>query len=238
MSDNAQPESDVPELALNDEIASLKQELVDKNDFLTYIHHELNSFIHNIHFLSDHLRDCWDKIPNDKMQQHLDSISESAEYLKLLSEDLFNLSRFSSGEIECDFKPIDLKQIILDTINRCRKIFLINRDLEILFDNKITRALINGDNIRIRQLLLNLIVNSIKYSENGTITVKLEEIDEKSVKYLQVSIIDQGMGIPENDLESVFEPFFKVSNNNSSSLVPRYGLGLALCKKIMLTIQD
>ena len=235
MSDNAQPESDVPELALNDEITNLKQELVDKNDFLTYIHHELNGFIHNIHFFSDYLMDFWNKISNDKMQQYLGSILESAEYLKLLSEDLFNLSRFSSGEIECNFQHIDLKEIIQETVNRCRKIFLINKDLEISFDSKMlgktTKAFINGDNGRIRQLLFNLVINSIKYSKKGTITIRLETRDKKKEKYWKISVIDQGMGIPENDLEYVFEPFFKVSKANS--LIPSFGLGLSLCKRIV-----
>ncbi len=145
-------------IELNNQIAKLKQELTNKDEFLSYVHHELNGFVHNTHFLSDYLCKNWNEVPNDNINQYLVSIIESAEYLKLLSEDLFNLSRFKSGTMQFDFSPTNLIDIIQDTI-------------------------------------------------------------------------DQGIGIAESNLESIFEPFVKANSSNNS--IPSFGLGLALCKQIV-----
>lgn len=219
-------------IELNNQIAKLKQELTNKDEFLSYVHHELNGFVHNTHFLSDYLCKNWNEVPNDNINQYLVSIVESAEYLKLLSEDLFNLSRFKSGTMQFDFSPTNLIDIIQDTIDRCSKMFLVNRDLKILLEeNKITKAFVNGDNQRLRQLLFNLIINSVKYSEKGKIIVKIEKIEQEKISYWQVSVIDQGIGIAESNLESIFEPSVKANSSNNS--IPSFGLGLALCKQIV-----
>ena len=71
----------------------------------------------------------------------------------------------------------------------------------------------------------------LKYSEKGKIVVKFEETEQEKISYWQISVIDQGIGIPESNLESIFEPFVKASSSNSS--VASFGLGLALCKQIV-----
>lgn len=219
-------------IELNNQISNLKQELTDKDDFFSYVHHELNCFVHTIHFISDYLCKDWSKIPSDNINKHLVSILESAEYLKLLSEDLFNISRFKSGMMQFDFSPTNLIDIIQDTVNRCSKIFLVDKDLRIFFeDNKITKAFVNGDSKRLGQLLFNLVINSIKYSEKGKIIVKIEEIEQEKIDHWQVSIIDQGIGIPLSNIESIFEPFVKIHRYNNP--IPSFGIGLALCKQIV-----
>ena len=182
--------NDVAFIELNNQIAKLKQELTNKDEFLSYVHHELNGFVHNIHFLSDYLCKNWNEVPNDNINQYLISIVESAEYLKLLSEDLFNLSRFKSGTMQFDFSLTNLIDIIQDTIDRCSKMFLVNRDLQIFFeDNKTTEAFVNGDTQRLRQLLFNLIINSVKYSEKGKIIVKIEKIEQEKISYWQLVLL-------------------------------------------------
>ncbi|PCJ29452.1 MAG: hypothetical protein COA94_01625 [Rickettsiales bacterium] len=232
---------------LTNQIAVLKQELTRRDDFFTYIHHEINGLIHNIHFTSDVLSNSWDKLRPDHIKEYIDIIFESAEYLKITSTDLFDAARFNQDDLQRSFAKVDLAELIIDIIERCNKIFLVQKDLQIIFKNTKNKPVwVNGDDKKLRQVLYNLLVNAIKYSKRGTINVSLESAHQEGAPQegthkngthqdgapaWQVNIQDQGMGIPESDLESVFTPYFRVTKNNKT--IPGYGLGLSFCKRLI-----
>ncbi len=217
---------------LQDTILDLKQTLRDKDDFLSYAHHEIKSFIHSIYFISDYLNDYWHSINPLEAQQHISTILESTECLKLMSEDLFDLSRLNSGALSFDMGNIDLLELITDTIKHCRKIFLFKRELSISFDHdQISTAYVNCDKSKIKQVLLNLIINAIKYTDKGDIVINLCMLKINDINHWQFSISDQGIGIPEGELEAIFKPYFRSSKTNKST--PGSGLGLAICQQII-----
>jgi len=227
---------------LTNQIAALKQELTHRDDFLAYIHHEINGLVHNVHFTSDVLASSWDKLPAEHIKEYINIIFASAEYLKITSTDLFDTSRFNQDNLQQGFIQVDLVELISDIIERCNKIFLAQKDLQIIFkntggNNATNKPVwVNADDKKLRQLLFNLLVNAIKYSQRGIINVSLESAPQEGyhqdgVLAWQVNIQDQGMGIPESDLESIFTPYFRVTKNNKT--IPGYGLGLSFCKHII-----
>jgi signal transduction histidine kinase len=89
--------------------------------------------------------------------------------------------------------------------------------------------MINGNSHRIRQVLTNLLTNAIKYGDEGLVSISLELNNHNAINYWQLGISDQGIGIPEDELESIFKLFFRSANSRA---LPGYGIGLAICQKI------
>ncbi len=215
---------------LNDKIIELGQQLKDRDEFLAHAVHELRGAVHNIYFISDYLGNCWLNIIPSKQQEHVIVIKELAEHLKVLSEELLDFSLISSETREYHFNHVNLLDIVSNSIEYCKKAFSQHQDLQIQFQtNGVNKAIINGNSHRIRQVLTNLLTNAIKYGDEGLVSISLELNDQNAVNYWQLGISDQGMGIPEDELESIFKPFFRSAN---SRVLPGYGIGLAICQKI------
>lgn len=215
---------------LNNKIAELEQQLNNRDEFLAHAVHELRGAVHNIYFISDYLNDHWINIIPSKQQEHVTLIKELASHLKVLSEELLDFALISSEATREHFNDVNLVEIINDAIGYCQKAFLQYKNLQIQFHtNDVSQAIIKGHNHRIRQVITNLLANAIKYSAGGLISIGLELINQDAISYWQVSVGDQGIGVREDELESIFKPFFRSSKSKS---VPGHGIGLAICQKI------
>lgn len=213
-------------------IDELQKDLKNKDELFCVVGHEIKNYIHGIHFTSDYLHQDYDKINDGDRKNHIYAISKSVEGLKHLANDLLDLSKFNSGQLAFDFHNIDLLEILHKVIDYCNKVLLVNKKLPIIFKNtESNKVIIYGDHQRIEQLLMNLFINAIKYSNQGPITLALNLTNSNDINYWKFSISDQGIGIPVSDLEYVFEPFFRSSI--TKNLTSGSGLGLAICKKII-----
>ena len=155
----------------------------------------------------------------------LRNIDEEADRLEKIVDNLLDLSQIDSGQLRLDMQPAD--------VGRLAKAVLKSREIQTAqhrFVHDFDEALIAViDRKRIEQVLRNLLSNAIKYSpEGGTITVRGYKENEQLV--IQVS--DQGIGIPQEDLEQVFERFYRVENKVTQK-VGGVGLGLAVCRSIV-----
>jgi signal transduction histidine kinase len=215
---------------LNNRIIALEQQLKTKDEFLSHAVHELKGLIHNIYFLIDYLEGCWLNIIPSEQLKHIRTIKESSEYLKELSRDLLNLAQVSSEPTIYNFDHVNLLDITKDSIEHSKKTFLGNKDLQIEFQNNgINQAITYCDSNRIRLVINNFLNNAIKYGDTKLISINLVLKNSNQKNYWQLSISDQGIGIPEGDLDNIFKPFFRSANTEAS---PGHGLGLAICKQI------
>ena len=158
----------------------------------------------------------------------LKEIRVAAERMKLLRDDLLDLSRFDTKVNKFNKTIIDLVALIEGCV-RQNIIVAANKNQKIIFDKPDKEMLIFADMGRINQVLTNIVSNAMKYSmEDSTITITVEE---KKRSYY-VSIADNGIGMPKEALDRIFERFYRVDKARSRALGGN-GLGLAIAKEIM-----
>jgi two-component system sensor histidine kinase ChiS len=222
------------------EIQSMKSELekalAAKTEFLNNMSHEIRTPIQGVTNISAGLEEHWEEFDNSKRRELVAQISINAKRLLSLVGNLLDLSKFSSGKMLMEFRRFDLNHLIEAIIDECNTLYINAKSLEIKFANDYPAIMI-GDQERIAQVLRNLFINAIKFSNNnGTITVKLtkSEItydDGNMLESNHFSITDQGIGIPEDELEAIFSPF--TQSTRTKTKAGGTGLGLAIAKEII-----
>jgi len=154
------------------------------------------------------------------IRKPLEQVFESNERLIRLVENLLNISRIESGRLHFNFEKVHIEKIAASVIEElstpAKKKGL---KLEFTFIKPLPGAVIDQE--KIRQVILNLVDNAIKYTSRGKITVVVSREDD----YIKVSIADQGMGIRKDDLADLFEKF---TRGEGTSLVDTEGTGLGL----------
>ncbi len=196
-----------------------------KSEFLSTAAHELRTPLTSIMGFSEIL--LQKETSEERRNKFLKIINEESMGLSALINDLLDLSRIESGK---GFKmiktPTDIGAIIRENID----IFQHQTDKH-TFKVNIPGSLakIEADKDKISQVTENLISNALKFSpEGGDITVSIKENKDE----IKVSVLDAGMGIPEKDLQDIFEKFYRASNV-STEAIEGTGLGLAIVKYII-----
>lgn len=199
-----------------------------KSEFLANISHELRTPMQAILGFSRLGLERLDQISRDKIQEYFNTVYASGKRLLILVNDLLDLSKLESGRFDYDFREEHLSKIVELTIRTLHPLLREQR-LSIEFLNSDINDLVLADRERIEQVVSNLLSNAIKFSPPGDqITVELKELDSE----IQVSVIDRGVGIPENELESVFDAFIQSSKTKTGA--GGTGLGLAISKRIIV----
>ncbi|MDX2098584.1 MAG: PAS domain S-box protein [Leptolyngbyaceae cyanobacterium bins.59] len=204
-----------------------------KDEFLATMSHELRTPMNAILGMTEALQDEIFGAINEKQFKALATVESSGNHLLELINDILDVSKIESGQIELDYQNtaiIPLCQQSLEFI----KPQAAKKSIQVVSQLPINLPDFNLDERRIRQVLINLLNNAVKFTpEAGCIT--LEVIYPATIKqqnYLQINIKDTGIGIAPENLEKVFEPFIQVD----SALNRNYegtGLGLALVKRIV-----
>ncbi len=199
-----------------------------KSEFLANMSHELRTPMHAIINFSRHGIERIDKWDKEKQVQNLSTIKSSGERLSRLLNDLLDLSKLESGATSYEIKPhkliplIDMVVTEVGILANDKKLNIIKPNLD--YDSIIAEF----DRGKIHQVLVNLLSNSIKFTPEGkNITIKCETRED----CIKVSISDEGVGIPENELTAVFDKFIQSSKTKTGS--GGTGLGLAICKEII-----
>lgn len=198
-----------------------------KSTFLHNVSHELRTPMHGIlSFASFGIKKYATASP-DKLLDYFQKIRQSGETLLILLNDLLDLAKLESGKIEFKFKPVNLNSLI-DIVKEENSALTLQRNLTIRCKYLDSNENIMLDMYKIKQVLRNLLNNAIKFSPaGGTIDVVLF----KKANSIVVSVRDQGPGIPENELESIFDKFVQSSKNNATA--GGTGLGLSICREII-----
>ncbi len=202
-----------------------------KSEFLANMSHEIRTPMNVITGMSRLLLEA---NPPAEQGEYMEMISHSSEILLSLIEDILDFSKIEAGKIELESLDFDLKKLIEKIINILR----IKTDekglvLRTCFSPDVPRFL-KGDPNRLRQVILNLVNNAVKFTEKGELNVSVETgpaefAADNSTIALEFSISDTGIGIPEDRLKRLFQPFSQAD----SSTTRKYGgtgLGLTISK--------
>jgi PAS domain S-box-containing protein len=208
-----------------------------KSEFLSNMSHEIRTPMHQILSYSQFGVDKIDKVEKEKLLHYFSKIRTIGKSLLSLLNELLDLSKLESGKMDYDIKIIHLQNIISSTIGEFHSLIVEKGIiLEKNFANSIPT--INCDEAKIGQVVRNLISNAIKFTPKGkkvSILVKPSELqinDKKLVPAVLITLTDQGVGIPEDELESVFDKFVQSSKTKTGA--GGTGLGLAICKEIIM----
>ncbi len=201
-----------------------------KTQFFSTVSHELRTPLYGVIGISTILQEDKSLV---KHERDLRSLKFSADYLLALVNDVLLLNKIDADAIYLEKIDFELN-VLIHSITRSFDYSLEqnNNKLHINIDKNIPNNLI-GDPVRFSQILMNLIGNAIKFNENGNIwlDVILEEVNKEGTYKTRFVIKDDGIGIPEDKQDSIFEEFSQVENENYS--YKGTGLGLPIVKKLL-----
>lgn len=212
-----------------DEIDMLKANEQFRKEFLMNLAHELRTPIFAVQGYVDTL--AGGAIHDDNVNiKFLTNASSSIDRLVRLVDDLDEISKLESGRIPIIQESFVIQDLIKDVYEEM-SLRAKERDIQLLFKKGTEKALtVHADKQKIRQVLTNLVVNAIKYGQNGCqITAGCYEMDDKNI-YVEIS--DNGPGIAEEHLSRIFERFYRADRSRSRN-VGGTGLGLAIVKHII-----
>lgn len=198
-----------------------------KSNFLANMSHELRTPLNAILGFSEiMMKGTFGPIGNSKYQEYTGDIHMSAEHLLSIINEILDMSKIEAGRLELVEDGIDVSSIV-DSVCRMMisRVFACN--IDIVQDIGEGMPPVFADYRLMRQSLINLIANAIKYSpQNGVITVR--SFIERESGELVISVEDQGQGISENKIQQALEPFGQVDNNPSMRSDDQQGTGLGL----------
>jgi signal transduction histidine kinase/ligand-binding sensor domain-containing protein len=201
-----------------------------KSEFLAHMSHEIRTPMNAILGFTELLQD---KIKDEASREYLDSIAISGNTLLQLINDILDLSRIEAGRLELVYKPADVRALVRDV----QRIFEWNvKKRNIAFVSIIDDTLPDElliDDVRLRQILLNLVGNAVKFTERGSITIHAAVLQRQSASCtLEFSVSDTGTGIPPAVIEKIFEPFQQGPSARDRQ-IGGTGLGLAISNRLV-----
>ncbi|MDH3392832.1 MAG: response regulator [Desulfobulbaceae bacterium] len=170
---------------------------------------------------------------NQQQRYYLKTVQDSANALLGLLNDILDFSKMEAGQLAIELATFDLRKTVESTV-RTLAVKAHEKGLEIFFDLPSTLpAALEGDPLRLRQILLNLIGNAVKFTEKGHVLIHVEPITETATTItLRFSVSDTGIGISPSLRETIFERFTQADNSVSRDYSGT-GLGLAICKRLV-----
>jgi signal transduction histidine kinase len=198
-----------------------------KSEFLANMSHELRTPLNAIIGFSEVLAEGMFGEVNEKQTEYLRDILESGQHLLSLINDILDLAKIEAGRMELELTDFDLAQAISNALTLVRE-RAQRRGIALhqAADEQLGR--IRGDERKIKQVLLNLLSNALKFTpEGGRVDVRAGIVDGLA----EISVTDTGVGIAPEDQEAVFEEFRQVGTSDKK--VEGTGLGLALSRKFI-----
>ncbi|MDM8558438.1 ATP-binding protein [Candidatus Parabeggiatoa sp. HSG14] len=203
-----------------------------KSEFLANMSHEIRTPMNAIMGFSELLSSL---ITDKKHKSYLSSIKTAGKSLLTLINDILDLSKIEAGRLDIQYETVN-PQIIFNELQQIFTLKITEQNLEFIIDidKELPLALLL-DEMRLRQVLLNLVGNAIKFTEKGYIKLsaqKIPKIDDCNTVDLIISVTDTGIGIPENQQEIIFESF-RQQEGQSIRQYGGTGLGLAITKRLI-----
>ncbi|MBP3475053.1 MAG: response regulator [Lachnospiraceae bacterium] len=204
-----------------------------KEDFLANMSHEIRTPMNAITGMVElALRN--EHLPEQE-REYLYNIQSAGENLLSIIDDILDVTKIDSGNLEITEEPYEITSIVHDVMNVIQ-VMLGEKEVELLVDiDPNIPARLKGDGVRIKQIMMNLMGNAVKYTEQGKIHLKLEtgpaEGQDGKIN-LKVSVADTGIGISQEQMNDLFT-VFKQANSRRNRSAGGSGLGLAISKKLI-----
>ncbi len=202
-----------------------------KSEFLANMSHEIRTPLNGVLGFAELLKRKGEQYDAATRQEHLDIILASGKHLLELIKDILDLSKIEAGRLDVERLPCSPHNIVSEVISFLR----VRADdagltLDYQISGKIPKTIMS-DASRLRQVVMNLVGNAIKFTEVGGVHVLIKMVDEANRPKLMIDVADTGIGIPEDSLQNVFLPFVQAD----TSVTRKFGgtgLGLTICRKI------
>ncbi|MEK6533793.1 MAG: ATP-binding protein [Nitrospirota bacterium] len=217
------------ELKVRERTEALEQADRLRSQFLSHVSHELRTPLTSIKGFVQNLLDGLTGPLNEKQQRYLFRMLDNSDRLIRMIEDLLDRTRIEAGRLEVHPVDVDLESCLTDAIEQLRPLASAKRQ-RLGISARDTRIEVWADRDRLIQVAVNLIQNAVKYTpEDGEITVAIES---SSPRFVRILVRDTGPGIPAEDLEKIFDPFFRVQHGQRSG--PKgLGLGLSIVRTLV-----
>ncbi|WP_316764989.1 ATP-binding protein [Pedobacter aquatilis] len=195
-----------------------------RNDFIAMASHELRTPLTSISAYLQLSKYMTSGDGNERLQSIIDKASNQTAKMARLVTDLLDMSKLEAGKLRLNIQSLEISELIMSAIDDLRPILGRN---EIVFDAGI-QATVPADKEKIEQVMSNLLSNAIKYSpDGGNILVYIVPLEKK----VRICIKDEGIGISQNDIEKLFQRYFR--SESLDRTISGFGIGLYLCHEII-----
>jgi signal transduction histidine kinase len=220
-------------LRLNEELQQRAEELQEldrlKSGFLANMSHELRTPLNSILGFSDVILEELDGPLTPNMGNDLRLIQKNGQHLLHLINDVLDMSKIEAGRMNLDPEKLRVYDI-LDEVTSITSTFASEKNLALFIEADSDQSLeIVADRTRLRQVMINLVNNAIKFTEKGQISLRVVKKDDANI---QITVKDTGIGIPQDKLEVVFQEFTQV-DFSSTRKAGGTGLGLPISRRLV-----
>ena len=220
-------------VAVLHDITREKQIQQMKNDFVSHVSHELKTPLASITAYTEMLTDG--EVGDEKTRKEFYSVIQNqAQRLNRLIENILNSSRIESGLIKINKESASLTMLIEEQL-RMIKSYAEEKKVQVTGQQPIVYDQVYVDKDMIQEVIVNLLSNAVKYTPSGG-SVKIKTEVDEGASLVRVTVTDTGVGIPEDDIEHVFDKFYRVGANKKQA--KGTGLGLNLVKQIIEKVHD
>ncbi len=200
-----------------------------KSAFIANVTHEIRTPLNAIVGFSDILREDVQEVGQLDWVNDIDRIKNSANELLAMINDILDISKIEAGRTTFLYEDFNLRNIVIDIVDLLRPLFGQNNN-QVTFNSRVDEPVMQGDYMKVRQIIQNLIGNAAKFTENGLIHIVIDRITERNRIFYLIQVRDTGIGMSDEQIERVFEPFQQADNSTTRNYGGS-GLGLAISKQ-------
>lgn len=209
----------------------LLKHMIIRQEFINNVNHEIRTPIHHVGAYLNDLEENWNTSSSQEKLDSFHGLRQGYERIRGYMDNILDLSKLSNNNVKLKYEIVNFDELINDLIDQFKNLYLHDKDIQFHFKCDTKDLAIKCDRDKITQVLINLLKNAGEFTPKGTIEITLSNQSIQGMRGVKCSVIDEGVGIPEEELFEIFGPFIQSSRTKNMS--GGKGLGLALCEHII-----